>query len=173
MEGSRAERPSTGVVQSMRVPTHGRIRPTSSTRARKHWGGFLLVRRDPQLLHARLTGRLTPRTIDSILRAALEAATPTSTLFLVLDASALDHIPISVAQRIAALEPEWRMRGIVAVWVGLNPYLADLLRLACGNDQQVPALADWPTVQRVFAEVRDRPAPVARGRLVTSSAFVH
>lgn len=157
----------------MRVPTHGRIRPTSTTRARKQWGGFLLVRRDPQLLHARLTGLLGERTIEGIRRAALRQASPATTLVLVLDASALDHIPLSAARRIAALEPEWRSRGIVAVWVGLNSYLANLLCLACGNDQQVPALADWRTVQRVFAEVQDRPAPVARGRLVTSSAFVH
>lgn len=157
----------------MRVPTHGRIRPTSTTGARTHWGGFLLVRRDPQLLHARLTGRLAPRTIEGLRRAALRQASPEQTLFLVLDATALDHIPLQAARRIAALEPHWRARGIVAVWVGLSPYLSNLLRLACGTDPQVPALEDWTAVQRVLAEVRDRPAPVAHGRLVTSSALVH
>ena len=173
MEGSRVERPSTGAVQSMRVPTHGRIRPTSSTRARKHWGGFLLVRRNPQLLHVRLTGQLDPGTIHEIRRIVEEPASSTTTQFVVLDASSLEHIPLIAAHAIAELEPQWRARGVVAVWVGLNSYLANLLALACGNDQQVPALADWPTVQRVVAEVKDRPAPVARGRLVTSSAFVH
>lgn len=173
MEGSRAEGPATGAVLSMRVPTHGRIRPTSSTRARKHWGGFLLVRRNPQLLHARLTGQLILCTIREIRRAVDELASSTTTLFVVLDASSLAHISLVAARAISELEPHWRARGVVAVWVGLDSYLADLLTLACGNEQQVPALADWPTVQRVVAEVKDWPAPVARGRLVTSSALVH
>ena len=173
MEGSRAEGPATGAVLSMRVPTHGRIRPTSSTRARKQWGGFLLVRRNPQLLHVRLTGQLNLCTIREVRRTVEELASSTTTLFVVLDATSLEHIPQIAAHAIADLEPYWRARGVVAVWVGLNPYLANLLTLACGNEQQVPALADWPTVQRVVAEVKDRPAPVARGRLVTSSAFVH
>ena len=173
MEDSRAESPATGVVQSMRVPTHGRIRPTSSTRARKQWGGFVLVRRSPQLLHARLTGQLSRSTIEQIRCAAAELASSTTTLFVVLDASTLDHISLTAARALADLEPHWRERGIVAVWVGLNSYLANLLMLACGNEQQVPALEDWSAVQRVVAEVSDRPAPVARGRLLTSSALVH
>jgi hypothetical protein len=172
MEGSRAERPLTGAVLSMRVPTHGRIRPTSSTQARKHWGGFLLVRRNPQLLHAHLTGQLSLRTIQGIRRAVDERASSTTTLFVVLDASLLEHIPLTTAHAIAELEPHWRALGVVAMWVGLNSYLANLLTLACGNEQQVPALVDWPTVERVVAEVKDWPAPVARGRLVTSSALV-
>ena len=173
MEDSRAERPPTGAVQGMRVPTHGRIRPTSSTRARKQWGGFVLVRRNPQLLRARFTGQLSRRTIDQIRQAIEELAPSTTTQFVVLDASLLEHIPLSAARSISELEPLWRARGIVAVWVGLNAYLANLLKLACGNEQQVPALADWRTVQRVIAEVSDRPAPVARGRLLSSSALVH
>lgn len=173
MEDSRAESPPTGAVQGMRVPTHGRIRPTSSTRARKQWGGFVLVRRNPQLLHARLTGQLSCRTVDQIREATGAQASSTTTLFVVLDASSLEHIPVSAAHAIAELEPQWRARGIVAVWVGLSSYLANLLKLACGNEQQVPALANWNVVQRVIAEVRDRPAPVARGRLLSSSALVH
>lgn len=157
----------------MRVPTYGRIRPTSPTRARKHWGGFLLVRRNPQLLHIRLTGQFSIRTMRGIEREVARLASPSVTVFVALDATRLNHIPLHVARRLAGCEPVWRARGIVAIWVGLSPYLADLLTLACGNDQQVPALADWPTVQRVFAEVRDRPAPVARGRLMSSSALVH
>jgi len=124
-------------------------------------------------LHARLTGQLSRRTIDQMRSAAEELASSTTTLFVVLDATTLDHISLSAARAMAELEPCWRQRGIVAVWVGLNSYLANLLTLACGNEQQVPALADWSAVQRVFAEVRDRPAPVARGRLLTSSALVH
>lgn len=157
----------------MRVPTHGRIRPASPTRARKHWGGFLLARRNPQLLHVRLTGQLSLRAIRGIQREVERPTGSTTTLFVVLDATRLDHIPLAAAHELALLEPRWRGRGIVAVWVGLSTYLANLLTLACGNDQQVPALADWATVQRVFAEVRDRPAPVAWGRLVSSSALVH
>jgi anti-anti-sigma regulatory factor len=173
MEGSRAEVPPTEAVQGMRVPTHGRIRPTSSTGAGRPWGGFLLVRRNPRLLHARLTGRLEPRTVHGIRRAASSFRRSDSTLLLILDATALAHISLAAARSLAELEPALRDEGIVAAWVGLNPYLADLLRLACGNEQQVPALKDWPTVQRVFAEVMDRPAPVARGRLVAISSLVH
>jgi anti-anti-sigma regulatory factor len=157
----------------MRVPTIGRIRPTSSTRARKQWGGFVLVRRNPQLLHARLTGQLSRRTIEQMRAAVGEQASSTTTLFVVLDASSLEHIPLSAARSISELEPQWRAQGVVAVWLGLNGYLANLLMLACGNEQQVPALADWNVVQRVIAEVSDRPAPVARGRLLSSSALVH
>jgi hypothetical protein len=133
----------------------------------------VLVRRNPQLLHARLTGQLSRRTIEQIRAAAWDQKSPTGTQFVVLDASNLEHIPLSAAREMDRLEPQWREAGIVAVWIGLNPYLANLLTLACGNDQRVPALEDWSSVQRVFAEVRDRPAPLARGRLLTSSALVH
>ena len=173
MEDSRADIPATGAVQGMRVPTHGRIRPTSSTRARKQWGGFVLVRRSPQLLHARLTGQLSRRTIEQVRCAVRELSSPANTLFVVLDASSLAHIPLSAARSLSELEPRWRARGVVAVWVGLTSYLANLLKLACGNEQQVPALADFSAVHRVVAEVADRPAPVARGRLLSSSALVH
>ncbi|RKZ15349.1 hypothetical protein DRQ53_09260 [bacterium] len=164
-------------VQSMRVPTHGRIRPTSPTRARKQWGGFLLVRRNPQLLHVRLTGQFDQRAIRGICRAveqeAVASTDKSTTLFVVLDASRLDHISIADACELSELEPRWRARGIVALWIGLSKYLANLLTLACGNEQQLPALADWSTAQRVFAEVRDHPAPLARCRLVSSSELVH
>lgn len=173
MEDNRADIPPTGAGQGMRVPTHGRIRPTSSTRARTQWGGFVLVRRSPQLLHARLTGQLSRRTLEQIRRAAVGQASSTATLFVVLDATSLEHIPLSAARSVSELEPRLRAHGIVVLWAGLNKYLANLLMLACGNDQQVPALADWSTVQSVLAEVLDRPAPVARGRLLSSSALVH
>jgi anti-anti-sigma regulatory factor len=133
----------------------------------------VLVRRGPQLLHVRLTGQLSRRTIDQIRSAAGDLASSTTTLFVVLDASTLEHISLTAARALTDLEPHWREVGIVAVWIGLSSYLANLLVLACGNEQRVPALADWSVVQRVVAEVQDRPAPVARGRLLTSSALVH
>jgi hypothetical protein len=112
-------------------------------------------------------------TIEALGSAVDEVRAGAATVFVVLDATRLRHIPLASAQAITRLEPRWRDRGVVAMWVGLNPYLANLLTLACGNLQSVPALADWQTVERLVAEVKDRPAPVARGRLVTSSALVH
>ena len=134
----------------MRVPTIGRIRPTSSTRARKQWGGFVLVRRNPQLLHVRLTGQLSHRTIEQVRRAVRELSSPATTLFVVLDASSLGHIPLSAARSLSELEPRWRARGVVAVWVGLTAYLANLLKLACGNDPKAPGLISPTFISNFF-----------------------
>ena len=146
---------------------------TTSSWSHERWGGFLLTRQPPQWIHARLTGRLGSRTLQELDRRLHRGLSPAHTHFLVLDATQLQHIPVSVAGELAELEARWRQRGIVAFWVALNPYLEDLLVFACGHEHHLPALADVDTARAVVARVADRPPSVARGWLEAHSDLVH
>lgn len=152
----------------------GAIAPaTTSSWSHERWGGFLLTRRPPHWIHARLTGRLSSRTLQELDRRLLGGLSPRRTHFLLLDATQLQHIPVSVAHELVELEQRWRMRGVVAVWVALNPYLANLLVFACGHEHHLPALADVDTACEIIARVSDRPPSVARGWLEAHSDLVH
>lgn len=161
-------------------PTIGRGRihdstqtATTSSWSHERWGGFLLTRQPPHWIHARLTGRLSSRTLQEIDRRILSGLSAQTTHFLVLDASQLQHIPVSVARELAELELRWRQRGIVALWVALNPYLANVLVFACGHEQHLPALVDVDAAREIVARVADRPPSVARGWLEAHSTLVH
>lgn len=166
----------TGAGRSHDAHTHpGATTPTTTTSSWSHerWGGFLLTRQPPNWIHARLTGRLSSRTLRELDRRLLRGLSQRSTHFLVLDATELQHIPVTVAHELAEYDARWRQRGVVAVWVGVNPYLAALLVLACGHEHHLPALPDVDAVRRAIAPVVDRPASVARGWLEAHSDLVH
>ena len=145
---------------------------TTSSWSHERWGGFLLTRQPPHWIHARLTGRLSSRTLRELDRRLLRGLSPRCTHFLLLDATQLQHIPVSVANELAEFEARWRQRGVVAVWVALNPYLANLLVLACGHEHHLPAMADVDTACEAIAQVSDRPPSVARGWLEGHSDLV-
>lgn len=137
------------------------------------WGGFLLTQRGERKMHAKLTGRLSERTLVELERHFRVALVPGQTHFLVLDAANLEHIPLLVAHSLVEREAQWRRIGVVALWVGLNRYLANLLVLAGGCEAGPPALDDLDAAWSVLDELTDWPAPVARGRLEMYSTFVH
>ena len=158
----------------MRLTTEGNAASTlSSSWAHERWGGFLLTRRSGRLVHARLNGRLGTRTLAELDRRVLRDVEPGRTLLLALDATELQHIPLEVAGDLAARERRWRSYGVVAFWVGLNPYLADLLVLACGHDQVLPAVADLESVSSLLDDADERPASTVRGWLEARSVLLH
>jgi anti-anti-sigma regulatory factor len=148
-------------------------RAASSSWTHERWGGFLLTRSRPTLLHVRLTGRLSGRTLLELDHRVGANVRPGRTTLLALDATELQHIPLAVAEELAARERRWRAVGVVACWVGLNPYLADLLVLACGPDQHLPAVEDLDALEPLLADVADQPASVVRGWLEIRSVLLH
>lgn len=133
----------------------------------------MLLRKEPQLLHAKLTGRLTVRTLDDLEERLDAVRSAGVTTFLVLDAHHLRHLPLSVASEIVAREARWRSQGVVGVWIGLSRYLANLLLLACSSEEQLPAFADLDSLRHQLEALFEGPASVARDRLEMMSSLPH
>lgn len=148
-------------------------RTGSSSWTHERWGGFLLTQQRGQLVHVRLTGCLSSRTLVEIDRRLRDRLRPGTTHLLALDATDLQHIPMSVVEDLAQHERRWRSLGIVAVWVGLHSYLADLLVLACGPDQHLPAVADLDALEPLLDDIGDRATSVVRGWLEIRSVLLH
>ena len=158
--------------------THPAVEGVTTGASTSSWthersGGFLLTRQPPHWIHARLTGRLASRTLQELDRRLVRGLSARDTHFLVLDASQLQHIPLDVAHELVEFERKWRSRGIVALWVALNPYLANLLVFACGHEHHLPALADIETARAMVDTIADRPPSVARVWLEAHSDLVH
>jgi anti-anti-sigma regulatory factor len=153
--------------------TESALATTTSSWTHERCGGFLLTRQEPHWIHARLTGRLSTRTLRELDLRVLRGLTSRRTHFLVLDATQLQHIPLDVAHDLAGYEQRWRQRGVVAVWVALSPYLSNLLVLACGHEHRIPALSDLETARAAVSRVAECPPSVARGRLEAHSDLVH
>ena len=90
------------------------------------------------------TRLLSLPTVKQIDRLVGDVASPQARIFVLLDASTLTHIPLHVASHLLLGERIWRRKGVCAFWVGLSPYLTDLLALAAGTEQ-LPSLPDLPT----------------------------
>lgn len=160
-------------MQSIGIEQRTDERTPSSSWTHERWGGFLLTQHRPALLHVRLTGRLSTRTLGELDRRVGVAIRPGRTMVLALDAAELQHIPLAVAEELAARERRWRSMGVVACWVGLNPYLADLLVLACGPDQHLPAVTGFDALEPLLVDVAELPASVVRGWLEVRSVLLH
>lgn len=137
------------------------------------WGGFLLARCEPRILHVTLTGHLSLHTLRELDGRLAVSAVTAATSFLVLDASHLQHIPLDVAERLVERERRWRGRGVVALWIGLSRYLANLLVLACRSEDQLPVLSDLATAREWTRGLQGVSAPVARARLEMCTTLVH
>lgn len=148
-------------------------RTASTSWTHERWGGFLLTQQRGQLVHVRLTGSLSSRTLVELDRRMRDRLRPGCTHLLALDATELQHIPMDVVEELAVHERRWRSLGIVALWVGLDTYLADLLVLACGPDQLLPAVADLDALEPLLEDVGDRATSVVRGWLECRSILLH
>jgi hypothetical protein len=133
----------------------------------------VLLRREPQILHAKLTGRLSTRTLDDLDRRLDQVRSVGATTFLGLDARHLEHLPLQVARGLVRRERSWRAKGVVAVWIGLSRYVANLLLLAMASQEQLPAFDDFETFRSQIDCLFARPAAVARGQLEMVGALVH
>jgi hypothetical protein len=137
------------------------------------WGGFVLLRRDPQILHAKLTGRLSMKTLDDLDHRLDQVRSAGVTTFLVLDARHLGHLPLHVAREIVKREERWRSKGVVGVWIGVSRYVANLLLLASPTEEQLPAFDDLETLRTQIESLFTGPATVARGRLAMVGSLLH
>ncbi len=137
------------------------------------WGGFVLLRREPQILHVKLTGRPSVRTLDDLDHRLDQVRSAGATTFLVLDARHLEHLPLHVAREVVAREKRWRSRGVVGVWIGLSRYLANLLLLASPTEEQLPAFDDLEALREQIGCLFAGPATVARGRLEMVGSLFH
>lgn len=153
--------------------SHELARSASSSWTHERWGGFLLTQHRGALVHIRLTGCLGSRTLTELDRRVRDHLRPGRTHLLALDATELQHIPMKVVEELAVHERRWRSLGVVAVWVGLHPYLADLLVLACGPDQLLPAVSDLDALEPLLEDVADHATSVVRGWLEVRSVLLH
>jgi anti-anti-sigma regulatory factor len=136
------------------------------------WGGFLLAHGSAGAIHVKLTGVLSRASLDQLDLAVRRACRSDATTFVLLDASALAHIPLSVAAELLDRERAWRQIAAVTVWVRPSPYLVALLNLACGTEG-LPVLPDFQSAQRALRAVAGQTSGTARGRLEAWSAPVH
>jgi hypothetical protein len=58
----------------------------------------------------------------------------------------------------------WRQEGVVVLWVGLSPYLANVLLLA-SSGERIPSLPDLETALDAVGRMAGLPPTVARERL--------
>ena len=129
------------------------------------WGGFIILPRGGGVLHVRLTGVLTHERFAE-LRAGLQARRRdgAEARFVVLDATHLLHLSVAVAMELAEAERRWRQEGAVVLWVGLSPYLANLLLLS-GGGARIPLLPDLATALGAVSRMSGLPSSLARERL--------
>ena len=160
-------------MQGESTDTTLKSRTPRSARLTGPWGGFLLTRHERGIVHVKLTGRLSSRTLRDLEARLARLDARTSPVFLVLDASHLQHIPVEVALQVAERERRWRKRGVVALWIGLSRYLANLLVLACRSDEQLPVLPDLGTARALIRRLDGATALIARGRLEMCTTLVH
>ncbi len=133
--------------------------------ARSGWGGFLILPRGESALQVRLTGVLTHDRLNE-LRTSLRARRrhDAAARFLLLDATWLRHVTVAAAMELAEAETQWKHEGTVVLWVGLSPYLANLLLLS-GLGSRIPLLPDLTTAIAAVRRMTHLPPTVARERL--------
>ena len=152
-------------------------RPTLSNRVvsvtPQEWGGFLLAERAPRVLQAKLTGRLSNLTVEHLQERVMGSSRGDLPTFLLLDATHLEHVPVSVLAALREREATWRRRGVVSLWIGLSPYLANLLVLAWWGEDMPPVFDDLSTAWRAIGAVEGLPSGTARGRLLAWGDIGH
>lgn len=133
------------------------------------WGGFLLAEREPGVLHATLTGRLTVPVLEQLHHElAAHGRDGGRTSFLVLDAGRLTHIAPGAARMLAVHEAAWRSTGRVAAWVQLSPYLRNLLLLLSAEDEPLPAFDSTDEALSRMRDLAGAPASLAHDRLAVA-----
>jgi hypothetical protein len=142
-----------------------------ATTARR-WGGFVLGHGRTGLLHVKLTGMLTPTVVRDLDVAVRRCFRPDATMFVLLDAATLAHVPQLAAHALHAAESQWRQHGAVTAWVSPSPYVLRLLDLALGSER-LPVFPDLSLAQRAVAASQGHPSTVARGKLEVWSTPVH
>jgi hypothetical protein len=93
--------------------------------------------------------------------------------FVLLDASHLEHIPLPVIDLLHRRVVQWGGYDTVALWVGLSPYLANLLVLAWFGEDSLPAFSDLRSALRAVRAAQDLPSGLARGRLSAEGGLRH
>jgi hypothetical protein len=147
-----------------------RSRPAPTPRS---WGGFLILPRGGRVQQVRLTGVLSEERLGELDACLVAVPTPSGAgTFVLLDATQLIHMPLGVALGLSERERRWRSRGIVAVWVGLSPYLANLLLLATAGEG-LPSLPDMPTALDAVEAMAGLPPALARERLEAWDTMRH
>jgi len=157
-------------MKAVKDPAHRRTRTATPPRS---WGGYLILPRGGRVHQVHLTGVLSEdrlRELEASLVATPVAAGSTS--FVLLDAGHLIHMPLAVALGLSERERRWRSRGIVAVWVGLSPYLANVLLLATAGEG-LPSLPDMTTALDAVEIMAGLPPAVARERLEAWDTMRH
>lgn len=144
----------------------GNQAPTpASARSGESWGGFVILPRGGRILQVRLTGVLSEerlRALQGSLRAQRDGMDGVQ--YVLLDATRLLHLPVAVAMALYRSEQLWRQEGCVVLWVGLSPYLANLLLLA-SSGERIPSLPDLETAFDAVGRMAGLPPSVARERL--------
>lgn len=147
--------------------------PLVSTTSGGAWGGYLLRQRDPNVIHVKLTGCLRPDTVEGLHRRVPRYRSETGPTFVLLDASHLEHIPLPVIEALHHRVAQWSGYDTVALWVGLSPYLANLLVLAWFGEDFLPTFADLRSALRAVRATKDLPSGLARGRLAAEGGLRH
>jgi len=146
-----------------RIHAHPVTQPPA--RPGESWGGYVVLPRAGRILQVRLTGVLTDerlRALQGSLRAQWDEENVAR--FVLLDASQLLHLPVAVAMGLYRAELRWRQEGAVVLWVGLSPYLANVLLLA-SSGERIPSLPDLETAFDAVGRMAGLPPTVARERL--------
>lgn len=139
--------------------------PGTPKRHGDEWGGYILVRRDARTLHAVLTGRLSEASLGRLHRAIQHLCPTDGPRFLLLDGSHLRHIPLEVAQSLAAWDERCLANDVVTLWTGLSPYLSDILSLAQGAEDGIPRFPGQSAALEAMQAVCADTAALARLRL--------
>ncbi len=134
----------------------------------------MLVARSSDVFQVKLTGRLSSSSAQDLNRRIRDSRQGDDGVqYVILDATHLQHIPISTIEQLMGYERRWRELDVVTLWVGLTPYLANLLALAGWYGETLPAFVDLATALRVVSSAAQLPVGRARDQLMAWGDMRH